>query len=131
MHVHLIAGKAVTFRLASAPAFKAYARQVVHNARTLASGLENLGYRIVCGGTDTHLVLVDLRGKGMNGAEAQAALEDAGIICNKNRVPLDPLGAEKTSGIRFGSSAVTSRGFREAVMGLIAGMIDRVLSKPS
>jgi len=128
MHVHLMAAKAVTFRLASAPAFKTYARQIVSNAGTLAAGLRYLGYRIVCGGTDTHLVLVDLRGKDMTGAAAQDLLEDVGIICNKNRIPFDPLGAEKTSGIRLGTSAATSRGFREPEMTLLVEMIDRVLS---
>ncbi len=128
MHVHLMAAKAVTFRLASTPAFKAYARQIVTNAKTLAAGLRDLGYRLVCGGTETHLVLVDLREKDMTGTAAQDLLEDAGMICNRNRIPFDPLGAEKTSGIRIGTSAVTSRGFREPEMHLLAEMIDRVLS---
>lgn len=128
MHVYLMAAKAVTFRLASTPAFKTYARQIVSNAGTLAAGLRDLGYRIVCGGTDTHLVLVDLREKDMTGAAAQNLLEDVGIICNKNRIPFDPLGAEKTSGIRLGTSAVTSRGFGEPEMTFLAEMIDRVLS---
>lgn len=128
MHVHLMAAKAVTFKLASTPAFKTYARQIVSNAGTLAAGLRDLGYRIVCGGTDTHLVLVDLREKDMTGAVAQDLLEDAGIICNKNRIPFDPLGAEKTSGIRLGTSAATSRGFRETEMTLLVEMVDRVLS---
>lgn len=131
MHVHLMAGKAVTFKLASGPGFEAYARQVVDNARVLAEALDRMKYRIVCGGTDTHLVLMDLRDRNRTGAEAQGLLEEAGIICNKNRIPFDPLGTDKTSGIRLGTSALTSRGFREQEMGLIAGMIDRVLKRPS
>ncbi|MBW1722322.1 MAG: serine hydroxymethyltransferase [Deltaproteobacteria bacterium] len=131
MHVHLMAGKAVTFRLASLPDFKVYAEQVVKNAQALAGCLSEMGYRIVTGGTDTHVVLVDLRNQGITGAEAQERLEEAGIICNKNRIPFDPLGADRTSGIRLGTSAVTERGFRESEMTLLAEMMDRALSGKS
>lgn len=131
MHVHHMAGKAVTFKLASNPSFKAYSRQVVANGRALASALRDLKYRIVCGGTDTHIVLVDLTPKDMTGVRAQELLEETGIICNKNAIPFDPLGPEKASGIRLGTSAATSRGFREPEMALIAEMIDGILTGSS
>lgn len=130
MHVHLMAGKAVTFRLAMTEEFRDYARQVVANARVLADGLRERGYRIVTGGTDSHIVLVDLRAKNITGKQAQEILETVGIVTNMNRIPYDPLGANVTSGIRLGSSAMTTRGFREAEMEETAGLIDTVLSKP-
>ena len=131
MHVHLMAGKAVTLRLAMTQQFRDYARQVVANARTLARVLQERGYRIVSGGTDSHIVLVDLRSKQMTGKRAQEVLESVGIVTNMNRIPYDPLGANVTSGIRLGSAAMTTRGFREAEMEETAGLIDAVLSKPS
>jgi len=131
MHVHLIAGKAVTFRLAMTQEFRDYAHQVVANARTLAKALQERGYRIVSGGTDSHIVLVDLRPKKMTGKRAQEILEDVGIVTNMNRIPFDPLGPNVTSGIRLGSSAVTTRGFQEVEMEEIADLIDAVLSHPS
>jgi len=131
MHLHLMAGKAVTFRLASTAAFKVYASKVVENARTLAQALQDLGYLIVCDGTDTHIVLVDLRPKGWTGAEAQDCLEDIGIICNKNAIPFDPRGPEITSGLRFGTAAVTTRGFSRGEMEELAEMIDMSLSRSS
>jgi glycine hydroxymethyltransferase len=131
MHLHLMAGKAVTFRLAATEAFRAYAGKVIENARILAAALKDRGYRIVCGGTDTHIVLLDLRSKGLTGAAAQESLEDAGITCNKNAIPFDPLGPEVTSGLRLGTAAVTTRGLSGTEMGKLAEMIDRVLSNPS
>lgn len=131
MHVHLIAGKAVTFRLAMTQEFRDYARQVVANARTLAKALQERGYRIVTGGTDSHIVLVDLRPKKITGKQAQELLEDVGIVTNMNRIPFDPLGANVTSGIRLGSSAVTTRGFSEVEMEETADIMDDVLSHPS
>lgn len=128
MHVHLMAGKAVTFQLAMTQEFRDYAKQVVANARALAKALQERGYRIVSGGTDSHIVLVDLRPKKMPGAQAQEVLESAGIVTNKNRIPFDPLGPEVTSGIRLGSSAMTTRGFGKAEMEETAGIIDEVLS---
>jgi len=131
MHVHLMAGKAVTFRLAMTEEFRDYARQVVANARALADALQERGYRIVAGGTDSHIVLVDLRPKNITGKQAQEILETVGIVTNMNRIPYDPLGANVTSGIRLGSSAMTTRGFREAEMEETADLIDTVLSEPS
>ncbi|MFZ0448936.1 MAG: serine hydroxymethyltransferase [Desulfatiglandaceae bacterium] len=131
MHLNLMAGKAVTFRLASTDAFKAYAGKVIENARALAAALKDRGYRIVCGGTDTHIVLLDLRSKGLTGVAAQESLENVGITCNKNAIPFDPLGPEVTSGLRLGTGAVTTRGLSVPEMGKLADLIDRVLSKPS
>ncbi len=108
---HVIAAKAVAFGEALQPGFKAYAAQVVENAQILADTIAGAGYDIVSGGTDTHLLLVDLRSKGLTGKAAEAALEDAGITCNKNGVPFDPEKPTVTSGIRLGSAAGTSRGF--------------------
>ena len=131
MHVHLMAGKAVTFRLAMTREFCDYAKQVVANARALAKALQERGYRIVSGGTDSHIVLVDLRPKKMTGKQAQEVLEDVGIVTNMNRIPFDPLGPSVTSGIRLGSSAVTTRGFREVEMEETADIMDAILSHPS
>jgi glycine hydroxymethyltransferase len=131
MHVHLMAGKAVTFRLAMTQEFRDYAKQVVANARALAKALQERGYRIVAGGTDSHIVLVDLRSKNITGKQAQEVLEGVGVVTNMNRIPFDPLGANVTSGIRLGSSAMTTRGFGEAEMEETAGIIDAVLSHPS
>ncbi|MFB0536113.1 MAG: serine hydroxymethyltransferase, partial [Anaerolineae bacterium] len=131
MHVHLMAGKAVTFRLAMTQEFRDYAKQVVANARALAKALQERGYRIVSGGTDSHIVLVDLRPKKITGKQAQELLESVGIVTNMNRIPFDPLGPSVTSGVRLGSSAVTTRGFREVEMEEITDLIDAVLSHPS
>ena len=124
---HVIAGKAVALGEAMQPAFKDYARQVVANAKTLAASLLERGYDIVSGGTDTHLLLVDLRSKGLTGKRAEALLEEAGITCNKNGVPFDPEKPWVTSGIRLGSPAATSRGFGEAEFRRIAGWIADLL----
>jgi len=131
MHMHLMAGKAVTFKLAMTQEFRDYSKQVVANARVLAKALQERGYRIVTAGTDSHIVLVDLRSKKVTGKRAQEVLEDAGIVTNMNRIPFDPLGATVTSGIRLGSSAVTTRGFREVEMEETADIIDAVLSHPT
>jgi glycine hydroxymethyltransferase len=131
MHAHLMAGKSVSFKLASSESFKSYAQQVVANARALAGALRNRSYRIVSGGTDTHLVLVDLSDQGMSGAQAQGFLEEVNIICNKNTIPFDSRGAELTSGIRLGTAAVTTRGFCESEMESVAEMIDLILSNPA
>ena len=125
---HVIAGKAVALGEAMQPAFKDYARQVVANAKTLAASLLERGYDIVSGGTDTHLLLVDLRSKGLTGKRAEALLEEAGITCNKNGVPFDPEKPWVTSGIRLGSPAATSRGFGEAEFRRIAGWIADLLA---
>jgi glycine hydroxymethyltransferase len=125
--MHVIAAKAVCFREAAAPEFKVYARQVVENAKTLADGLLKRGYRLVTGGTDNHLLLVDLREAGYSGADAEAALHEAGITVNKNAVPNDPRPPAVTSGIRIGSAAVTTRGMGGTEFSRLAGWIDEAL----
>lgn len=124
---HVIAAKAVAFGEALRPDFHSYAHAVVDNARTLAATLTAHGYRIVSGGTDTHIVLMDLRGRGLTGKVAEAALGDAGITCNKNAVPFDPEKPFITSGIRLGSSALTTRGFDRAAFETVGALIARVL----
>ncbi len=125
---HVIAAKAVALGEALTPAFKVYAQQVVTNAQTLAAELAARGYAIVSGGTDTHLLLVDLRPKRVTGKEAQELLDRAGITVNKNTIPGDPQTAFVTSGIRIGTPAVTTRGFTEREMRLVAHWIDSVLT---
>lgn len=127
---HVIAGKAVAFKEALEPAFAEYCAQVVRNARALASAMMERGYLIVSGGTDNHLMLVDLRSKGLTGKVAEQALDKAGITVNKNTVPRETQSPFITSGIRLGTPAVTTRGMKEADMATIAGLIDRVLSAP-
>jgi glycine hydroxymethyltransferase len=126
---HVIAAKAVALGEALTPAFKRYAQQVVTNAQTLAAELVARGYAIVSGGTDTHLMLVDLRAKRVTGKEAQELLDRAGITVNKNTIPGDPHTAFVTSGIRIGTPAVTTRGFTEREMRLVAQLIDTVLTQ--
>jgi len=126
--MHLIAGKAVTFALAGTEAFRAYQRQVVANCRAIADELASLGYRIVSGGTDTHLLLVDLRPRGMTGEQGQRLLEAAGLIANKNVVPFDEQPPSNPSGIRIGSPSMTTRGVGEDGARQVARWIDRVLS---
>ncbi|HQN52439.1 MAG TPA: serine hydroxymethyltransferase, partial [Phenylobacterium sp.] len=109
--MHVIAAKAVAFGEALRPEFKAYAKQVVENARALADSLQSVGFKIVSNGTDSHLMLVDLTPKGVSGADAEIALERAGITTNKNSIPGDPLPAMQTSGLRVGTPAATTRGF--------------------
>jgi glycine hydroxymethyltransferase len=127
--MHVIAGKAVCFKEAMSEPFKAYQRQVVANARALAAAMVKHGYRIVSGGTDNHLMLVDLTPKGVTGKEAQEALEQAHITVNKNAIPFDPLPPGKASGIRLGTPALTTRGMREAQMEEIAALIDEALTR--
>ena len=124
---HVIAAKAAAFGEALKPSFKAYARVVVENAKTLASVLLENGFDIVSGGTDTHLLLVDLRPKGLTGRDAELSLDRAGITCNKNGVPFDPEKPMITSGIRLGSPAATTRGFGPAEFRQVGEMITRVL----
>ena len=126
---HVIAAKAVALGEAMTPEFKRYARQVVLNAQALAAALVERGYAIVSGGTDTHLMLVDLRPKQVTGKEAQELLDRAGITVNKNTIPGDPQKAFVTSGIRIGTPAVTTRGFTETEMHTVATLIDTVLTK--
>jgi glycine hydroxymethyltransferase len=124
----VIAAKAVAFGEAQQPAFKAYARQIVRNAAVLGEGLMERGYRLVSGGTDTHLLLVDLRSKGLTGKAAEATLGHVGITVNKNAIPNDPESPFVTSGIRLGTPALTTRGMAEPEMRAIAGLIDSALS---
>ena len=128
--MHVIAAKAVCFREAATPQFKTYQQQVVTNARRLAANLASAGFRLVSGGTDNHLMLLDVFSKGVTGKVAEAALDRAGITVNKNAIPFDQNPPMVASGIRIGTPAVTTRGMREAEMDLIAGYITRVLASP-
>jgi glycine hydroxymethyltransferase len=128
--MHVIAAKAVCFGEALSPGFAAYQRRVVENARTLAETLAGLGFDLVSGGTDNHLMLVDLRRRGMSGKTAEEALQRARITVNKNAVPNDPQKPWITSGIRIGTPALTTRGFGPAEMRRIGGWIARVLERP-
>ncbi|MGQ3016804.1 serine hydroxymethyltransferase [Phenylobacterium sp.] len=125
--MHVIAAKAVAFGEALKPDFKLYARQVVDNARAMADALAASGLKIVSGGTDSHLMLVDLTPKGVTGADAEVALERANITCNKNGIPFDPLPFMQTSGLRLGSPAGTSRGFGPAEFRRIGQLIAEVV----
>jgi glycine hydroxymethyltransferase len=126
--VHIIAAKAVCLKEAMQPEFREYQKQVVANARTLAVTLAKHGFRIVSGGTDTHLLLVDMHSRGITGNDAQKALDRAAITVNKNAIPFDPLPPMKAGGIRLGSPAVTTRGMREPEMQRIAEWIAEVLT---
>ena len=128
--MHVIAAKAVALQEALQPAFKEYAANVVKNAKTLADALQEKGFRIVSGGTDNHLMLVDLRSKGVTGKEAQTLLDGVGITANRNTIPFEPLSPFVTSGIRLGSPALTTRGFNEDDMREVAAIIALVLDKP-
>lgn len=125
--MHVIAAKAVCFKQAMTPEFINYQKQIVINAKALAKKLVELDYNLVSGGTDNHLMLVDLRNKGITGKQAEKALEEAGITVNKNSVPFDPQKPMVTSGIRIGTPAVTTRGMKEKDMSVIAEMMNRVL----
>lgn len=125
--MHVIAAKAVAFKEAQTKRFKDYQRQVVKNAKALACALEKKGFRIVSGGTDTHLILVNLTPKGITGKDAALVLEEAGITVNKNLIPFDKESPAVTSGIRLGTSAVTTRGMKEPQMQLIADFIDKAI----
>ncbi len=128
--MHIIAAKAVAFKEALQPSFKQYAQQVITNAKTLADELVAKGYDLVSGGTDNHLMLVDLTNKNLTGKKAENTLEHAGITVNKNMVPFDKQSPFITSGIRIGTAALTTRGMKEAEMKIIAGFIDRALKNP-
>jgi glycine hydroxymethyltransferase len=129
--MHVIAAKAVCLGEAQTPGFVRYQEQVLKNAKALAAGLTARGFALVSGGTDNHLMLVDLRSKGLTGKVAEAALEKAHITVNKNAIPFDPEKPFVTSGIRIGSPAVTTRGMKEADMDVIAGFIARALEAPA
>ncbi len=126
--MHVIAAKAVCFGEALTPQFKAYQHQVMLNAKTLAKALQEKGYRLVAGGTDSHVMCLDLRAKGITGKVAEAALDKAGITANKNTIPFDPEKPFVTSGLRIGTPAITSRGMKEEDMAYVADFIDRAIA---
>ena len=128
--MHAVAAKAVCFKEAMQPQFRAYAERIVENARTLAEEFVRRGYHVVSGGTDNHLVLVDVRSKGLTGRKAERALDGAHIVVNKNMIPFDPEKPMTTSGIRIGTAAMTTRGMRPAEMRIITGWMDTVLGAP-
>jgi glycine hydroxymethyltransferase len=127
---NMIMAKAVCFRQASTKEFKEYGRQVVKNAKALAAALLDLNFTLVSGGTDTHLILIDLRNKNITGKDAQLALDAAGITTNKNTIPNDPQSPFIASGLRIGTPAITTRGMKEEEMQKIAHWIDEVLKSP-
>lgn len=128
--MHTVAGKAVALKEALLPEFATYQQQILKNCQTLMGEMKKADYRIVSGGSDNHLFLVDLRSRGISGKKAGALLEEAGIILNKNLIPFDTEPVTETSGVRIGTPATTTRGMKEPEMQRIAGWIDRVLSDP-
>jgi glycine hydroxymethyltransferase len=128
--MHVVAAKAVAFGEALRKDFKAYAAQVVANARTVAVALQRRGFRLVSGGTDNHLMLVDVASRGLTGKIAEKALDEAGITVNKNKIPFDTRAAMDPSGIRVGTPALTTRGMRETEMQAVGGWIGDVLEAP-
>ena len=129
--MHVIAAKAVAFFEALQPEFKEYAAQIIKNAKILAETLQKDGFRIVSGGTDNHLMLVDLTSKGITGKEAQNVLDEVNITANKNTIPFEPRSPFVTSGLRLGSPALTTRGFKEDDMREVADIIALVLNNPT
>ena len=127
---HVIAAKAVAFAEAAEPEFKVYQQRIVENAKTLAATLSNGGFRLVSGGTDTHLVLVDVGSRGLSGKEAETMLERVGLTVNKNTIPFDTRPPAVASGIRIGTPAVTTRGMGAAEMEVIGNSIARILDAP-
>jgi glycine hydroxymethyltransferase len=128
--MHVIAAKAIAFGEALQPAFRSYAAQIIANAKALAQELERLGFRLVSGGTDNHLLLVDVASRGLSGKIAEQSLERAGITVNKNMIPFDTRPPLDPSGIRIGTPALTTRGMREPEMRTIADWIGQVLAAP-
>jgi glycine hydroxymethyltransferase len=129
--MHIIAAKAVAFKEALEPSFANYARQIVSNAKVLAQTLQESGFRIISGGTDTHLMLIDVFAKGMLGSEAETALGNAGITVNKNAIPFDVNPPLKPSGVRIGTPAMTTRGMKEPEMEQIGRWIAEALQRRS
>jgi glycine hydroxymethyltransferase len=125
--MHVIAAKAVCFKEALQPGFAAYQRQIVTNSKTLASAMQRNGFRLVSGGTDNHLMLVDVGVRGLTGKDCQVALDEAGITVNKNTIPFETRSPFQASGIRLGTPAMTTRGMKEREMEAIADMISEVL----
>jgi glycine hydroxymethyltransferase len=128
--MHVIAGKAVCFKEALAPAFRTYQQQIVKNAKRLAERLASAGFRLVSGGTDNHLMLVDVLSRGLTGKVAEASLGRAAITVNKNAIPFDTQPPMTASGIRIGTPAITTRGMRETEMDEVAELISRTLHAP-
>jgi len=128
--MHIIAAKAVAFKEALAPNFRSYQEQIISNARALGREFSKRGYRLVAGGTDTHLILVDLSETGLTGQEAEEALDLAGITVNKNAIPFDPRPPKVTSGIRVGTPALTTRGMKEREMAIVTDFMHQALSNP-
>ncbi len=126
--MHVIAAKAVCFKEAQTPQFKKYQKQIIRNAQALSGALSSRGYRIVSGGTDNHLLLVDLTAKNINGSEASSVLDEVGITVNKNLIPFDRESAAVTSGLRLGTPALTTRGMKEKEMEKIAELIDLTIT---
>jgi len=129
-HMNIIAAKAVCFKEALQPEFKSYQQQVVKNAKVIAEVFKNEGFRVISGGTDTHLVLIDVSIKGLTGAEAEKLLEEAGITVNKNAIPFDTRPPRITSGIRIGTPAITTRGLKEAEVEEVAHYMCEILKNP-
>ena len=129
--MHVIAAKAVAFGEALKPEFREYAENIVKNAKAFAEGLKAEGFRLVSGGTDNHLVLVDVRNKNLTGKEAEKLLDNIGITCNKNTIPFDPASPFVTSGIRLGTPAATTRGFQEEDFKEVAAIMGLVLNNPT
>jgi glycine hydroxymethyltransferase len=125
---HIIAAKAVALKLASTEEFVEYQKQVLENAKALGEALSKRGYRLITGGTDNHLISVDLRSKNITGKEAETLLDSVGITTNKEAIPFDPLPPTQTSGLRLGSPALTTRGMKEREMEIIAGLIDKAIT---
>jgi glycine/serine hydroxymethyltransferase len=125
--VHVIAAKAVCFREALQPGFREYQQQIVKNAAALADGMKRHGFRLVSGGTENHLMLVDVGARGLTGKQSQLALDEAGITTNKNTIPFETRSPFEASGVRLGTPAVTTRGMKEPEMAAIADMISEVL----
>lgn len=125
--MHVIAAKAVCFLEALQPSFKDYQRQIVRNAKAMADGMRQNGFRLVSGGTENHLMLVDVGSRGISGKECQHILDEAGITVNKNTIPFETRSPFQASGIRIGTPAVTTRGMKEQEMAAIADMISEVL----
>ena len=130
-HNHINAAKAVAFKEALKPEFKKYAKQIIINAQTLAETLQDFGFRIVSGGTDNHLLLVDLTSKKVSGKEAENILDQAGIYCNKNMIPFDSASPFNPSGIRLGTPALTTRGFKEEEMKQVGEWINKIIENKS
>jgi glycine hydroxymethyltransferase len=129
--MHVIAAKAVAFKEALDEEFKKYSEQVIKNAKAFANKLISLNFKVISGGTDNHLMLVDLRNKNMTGKQVQELLDEIGITCNKNAVPFDDKSPLITSGIRLGTPALTTRNMKEADMEKIAEMISDMVSNPT